>query len=114
MSGFLKERRGHRRFPVETVITHSACRFRRLARVDFAANVSLGGMCIEAWEPRGPGTEIAVIFPGVSMVQVQGLVRWMLPAGRVFRMGVEFCGLTPERLACIEMVCGWEGPVLRC
>ena len=70
--------------------------------VDYAVNVSCGGMCLQTDRPATPGDRVQLLFrlgPDCAELAVEAQVVWCIEAGhsaRFSRVGLEFIHLSDD------------------
>lgn len=78
-------------------------------------DLSTGGLFVATWKPQRPGSVVCLSFvlPDGTMVQAEGVVRWVREASPDASpgMGVQFSRLGPAELAAIQRFCAARPPL---
>lgn len=80
-------------------------------RVDYAINLSPGGLCVQTQEPSPPGSRLSIFFeidPDEPPIKVEAEVAWCVHEAergegmRFSEMGMRFVDITAEAADAIE------------
>jgi uncharacterized protein (TIGR02266 family) len=101
-----KRRRRWLRVPLRVQVARSGG-----ARIDYAINLSPGGLCVQTQEPSPPGSRLQILFeldPDEPPIRAEAEVAWCVHEAeraegmRFFEMGMRFVDLAPEAADAVE------------